>query len=173
MKIRKIVAGLTLVTTCLSCLSMAHAENKPAENQLTLDLAMEAAAEAVKYCSTQGWNVSASVVDSAGNVKVQLKGDNSSIHTKDTSFLKAYTQVSMGPIWGFDALSVWVEKLKGNPSATGLASIPNIIVLPGAVAIKIHGKTVAAIGIGGAPGGEKDEMCAVKGLEKIKGRLAN
>lgn len=60
-----------------------------------------------------------------------------------------------------------------NPSAAGLASIPNIIVLPGAVAIKINGKTVAAIGIGGAPGGDKDETCAAKGLEKIRDRLAN
>ncbi|MFA5985109.1 MAG: heme-binding protein [Methylococcaceae bacterium] len=172
MKISKKVVAFTIIAASLSCPSIANTEAKPVENQLTLDLAMEAATEAIKFCSAQGWNVSASVVDSAGNIKVQAKGDNSTIHTKDTSFRKAYTQVSMGPIFGFDALSVWVDKLKGNPNAVGLASIPNIIVLPGAVAIKIHDQTVAAIGVGGAPGGDKDEACAAKGLEKIKDRLA-
>ena len=173
MEIRKKIIGFTFIATCLTCHGIANAETKSTGNQLTLDLAMEAAAEAVRFCSTQGWNVSVSVVDFDGNVKVQAKGDRSTIHTKDTSFRKAYTQVTMGPIFGFDALSIWVQKLKNNPNASALASVPNIIVLPGAVAIKIHNETVAAIGVGGAPGGDKDELCAVKGLEKIQDRLAS
>lgn len=170
-EIRKKIVGFTLTIACLSCQSLAYAE-KLVEYQLPLDLAIEAASEAIKHCADQGWNVSASVVDSGGNVKVQAKGDNSAIHTKDTSFRKAYTQVSMGPIFGFEALSIWVDKLKGNPNAAGLATIPNIIILSGAVAIKIQDKMVAAIGVGGAPGGDKDEVCAAKGLEKIKDKLA-
>lgn len=160
-----------IIVACLSDQAIANAKNEPAGNFLSLDLAMEAASEAVKSCAAQGWHVSASVVDSAGDVKVQAKGDHSSPHTKDTSFRKAYTQVSIGPIFGFDALSVWVEKLKTNPNAAAYASIPNVIVLPGAVAIKIKGEIVAAIGVGGAPGDDKDEACAMKGLEKIKDRL--
>jgi len=30
---------------------------------------------------------------------------------------------------------------------------------------------VGAIGVGGAPGGDKDEVCAVAGIDKIKDRL--
>ncbi len=167
----KVAILATIIVTCLANQGIANAKSELAENFLSLDLAMEAAAEAVKSCAAQGWHVSASVVDSAGNVKVQAKGDHSSPHTKDTSFRKAYTQVSIGPIFGFDALSVWVEKLKTNPNAAAYSSIPNVIVLPGAVAIKIKGEIVAAIGVGGAPGGDKDEACAMKGLEKIKDRL--
>lgn len=138
---------------------------------LTLDLAVEAAQEAAKVCAAQGWPVSVAVVDTSGNVKVQLKGDHSTVHTRDTSFRKAYTQATMGPIFGFDALGVWVERLKANPSAPALASVPNIIVLAGAVAVKMKGEIVAGIGVGGAPGGDKDEACAAAGLAKIKDRL--
>ena len=149
----------------------AFAQVQKTGNFLSLDLAVEAAQEAVRVCSAQGWPVSVAVVDTAGNVKLQAKGDHSTIHTKDSSFRKAYTVATMGPIFGFDRLGVWVEKLKSNPSAAALASIPGIVLLPGAVAVKIRGETVAAIGVGGAPGGDKDEECAVAGLDKIKNRL--
>jgi len=45
------------------------------------------------------------------------------------------------------------------------------MLLPGAVAFKAKGEIVAAIGVGGSPGGEKDEACAAAGLAKIKDRL--
>lgn len=167
----KAIGLVIIIAACLVNQAVANAKNDPTENMLPLDLAMEAASEAVKSCAAQGWNVSVSIVDSAGNVKVQAKGDHSSPHTKDTSFRKAYTQVSMGPIRGFDALSVWVEKMKNNPNTAAISMIPNFILLPGAVAVKIKGEIVAAIGVGGAPDGDKDEACAAKGLEKIKDRL--
>lgn len=160
-----------MIVALLANQASATANTEQPENMLSLDLAMEAASEAVKVCAAQGWYVSVSIVDSSGNVKVQVKGDHSSIHTKDSSFRKAYTQVGFGPMFGFDALSVWVEKLKTDPRAAAFATLPNIILLPGAVAVKVKGETVAAIGVGGAPGGEKDEACARKGLDKITSRL--
>lgn len=138
---------------------------------LSLELAMEAASAAAQACAAKGWPVSVSVVDAAGNVKLQAKGDHSTIHTKDSSFRKAYTLVTMGPLFGFDTLGVWVEKLRSNPYASTYATLPNMFLLPGAVAVKIKGEIVAAIGVGGAPGGEKDEACAAAGLAKIRDRL--
>ena len=51
------------------------------------------------------------------------------------------------------------------------SSLPDIFLLPGAVAVKIKGEIVAAIGVGGAPGGEKDEARAAAGLATIQSRL--
>lgn len=171
-QIRHKAASLVIViAVCLANQGLANAKDDPSESMLSLDLAMEAATEAVKSCEAQGWHVSVSIVDSAGNVKLQAKGDHSSPHTKDTSFRKAYTQVSMGPIRGFDTLGIWIETMKTNPSAAAIATIPNFILVSGAVAVKIKGEIVAAIGVGGAPDGDKDEACAMKGLEKIKDRL--
>ena len=108
-----------------------------------------------------------------GAVIAHLRGDHATIHTKDTSFRKAYTAVSMGPVFNFDRTSAFVELVAKYPNNAGnaLASTPNVIVLAGGVAIK-HGKDiVAAIGVGGAPGGDKDEACAVSAVEKIQARV--
>ena len=164
----------TLVALAASLVAAipAQAQVRKSDNQLPLALAVEAGLKAVNACAAQGWPVSVSIVDTAGNVKLQAKGDGSTIHTKDSSYRKAYTVVTMGPVFGFDALGAWVEKLKANPSAAALATIPDIILLPGAVAVRSEGEIIAAIGVGGAPGGEKDEACAAAGLAAIKDRLA-
>jgi uncharacterized protein GlcG (DUF336 family) len=44
--------------------------------------------------------------------------------------------------------------------------------LAGAVAIKRNGEIVAALGVGGSPGGDKDEACAEAGVAKIRDRVA-
>lgn len=157
----------------LSLASAAQAQIRNSGYELPLALATEAAAEAVRTCEANGYKVSAAVVDPSGEIRALLKGDHSTTHTRETSFRKAYTTVTLGPIFGFEALSVFAEKAKSNPYASSFLTIPNIIFLPGAVAIKAKGEIVAAIGVGGAPGGEKDEVCAAAGLSKIKDRLPN
>jgi uncharacterized protein GlcG (DUF336 family) len=44
-------------------------------------------------------------------------------------------------------------------------------VLAGGVPIKIGDDTIGAIGIGGAPGGNLDEACAVEALDLFKDKL--
>lgn len=150
----------------------AFAQVQKSAHILNLELAMDAANEAIRVCREKGWPVSVSIVDAAGNIKVQAKGDFSAIHTKDASFRKAYTTVAYAPLFHFNKLSEWVEALKSNPYASAYATLPNIFLLPGAVAIKNGDEVIAAIGVGGAPRGNKDEMCAEAGLAKIKDRLA-
>ncbi|MBX9650993.1 MAG: heme-binding protein [Xanthobacteraceae bacterium] len=172
---RKVTATLAVAGSLAAAavaVGAANAQVQKTGNFLNLDLAMEAAAESARVCGAQGWPVSVAVVDAAGNVKLQAKGDHSTVHTRDSSFRKAYTVVTLGPVFGFETTSQFVERLKSNPSAPALVSLPNILPLAGAVAVKIHDEIVAAIGVGGAPGGEKDEACAMAGLAKIKDRLA-
>jgi uncharacterized protein GlcG (DUF336 family) len=164
------ITACSIVTALLTPLD-ARAGVQESGNFLNLDLAMEAATEAIHVCADHGWSVSVSVVDAAGNVKLQARGDHSTIHTKDASFRKAYTVVTMGPIFGFHKLGDWVDQLTSNPFAAAYASLPNIFLLPGAVSVDVKGETVAAIGVGGAPGGKNDEICAMAGLAKIQSRL--
>jgi len=165
----KVVTALAMASAFLA--GPADAQVQKTGNFLNLSLAMEAAAESARVCASQGWPVSVSIVDAAGNLKLQAKGDYSTIHTRESSFRKAYTVVTLGPIFGFEATSQFVERLKNNPSAPALVSLSNILPLAGAVAVSIRGEIVAAIGVGGAPGGEKDEACAAAGLAKISDRL--
>jgi uncharacterized protein GlcG (DUF336 family) len=50
--------------------------------------------------------------------------------------------------------------------------LPNIAPLPGGVAIKAGDEIVAALGVSGSPGGDKDEACAQAGVASIKDDLA-
>ena len=109
---------LTLSAAVATVLAIGHAEAQVATSGygLPLALAMEAAAEAVRVCEGNGYAVSASVVDPSGLVKVQAKGDHSTVHTRDSSFRKAYTVVTLGPIFRFDATSAFAELASKNPS---------------------------------------------------------
>lgn len=166
-----VMAAVAAGPTSLSAPAAATAQVQTGGKQLTLGLAMEAATEAIRVCGNNGWPVSVSIVDAAGNVKLQAKGDHSAVHTSDASFRKAYTTVSYAPLFGFDKLGEWVESLRTNPLASSYATLPNIFLLPGAVAVRSNGEVIAAIGVGGAPGGDKDEVCAAAGLAKVKDRL--
>ncbi|WP_208456767.1 GlcG/HbpS family heme-binding protein [Burkholderia gladioli] len=140
---------------------------------LPMNIALDGALEAVRACTAKGYAVTATVVDVAGTPEVVLRGDHAVIHTKDSSYRKAYTAVSMGPIFHFDRTSQFWDVLAKYPpiGAQSLASTPNVTALPGGVAIKLRDETVAAIGVGGSPGGDKDEACAMAGVKKIESEL--
>lgn len=140
--------------------------------RLPLDVALQAAQTAVKSCEARGYHVGAAVVDIDGELRVFLRGDMSTVHTKDTAFRKAYTVVTLGPVFKFDTSSAAAAAFNGKPSEPSFLTIPNIALLPGAVAIKQNGSIVAALGVGGAPGGDKDEACAAAGVKAIAGSLS-
>nr|WP_294167217.1 heme-binding protein [uncultured Sphingomonas sp.] len=164
---------LTLSAAAATALTNAPAQAQVATSgySLPLALAMEAAAEAVRVCEGNGYAVSASIVEPSGLIKVQAKGDHSTVHTRDSSFRKAYTVVTLGPIFRFDTTSAFAELASKNPAGPALSSLPDILPLAGGVAIKAGNEIVAAIGVGGAPGGDKDEVCAHAGAAKIQARV--
>ena len=48
---------------------------------------------------------------------------------------------------------------------------PQLVAWQGGVPISVGDDTMGAIAAAGAPGGDKDEACAIAGLDKIKDRL--
>ena len=167
-----LAAGI-LALTLLSAIS-ARAQAAPAGTysyNLPLDLATEAAQEAIRTCAGNGYKVTATVVDMAGTPKVVLRGDQSTVHTGESSFRKAFTVITLGPMFHFETSGAFFEMVKTNPFAPQLATIHNVMALPGAVAFMVQGEMVGALGVGGAPGGDKDEVCAQAGIAKVQGRL--
>ncbi len=140
---------------------------------LPLTLALEAATEAVRVCAGHGYLVSATVVNMDGVPQVVLRGDGATIHTGESSFEKAFTVVTLGPIFIFDTSGEFFNLVKTNPYAPRLATIRNVMALPGGVAFKSKNAIVGALGVGGAPGGDKDEVCARAGVAKVADRLPN
>lgn len=140
---------------------------------LSLSLAMDATTEAINVCATKGYRVAVAIVDLDGVVKLEARGDGSPIHSQRFSFRKAYTIVSMGPMFNVDTGGALVAQLRDFPS--GLANVQSgatdLLFLPGSTLIKSSGVTIGAIGVSGAPLSSEDEACAQAGLAKIRSRL--
>src|ERR1700689_1003418 len=112
---------------------------------LPLNIAVEAATEAVRVCAQHGYQVSATVVDMDGVRQVDLRGDGATIHTAESSYDKAYTVVTLGPIFDFDTSSKFFELTKTSPYAPRLSTMHNVMALPGAVAFKSKNAIVGAL----------------------------
>jgi uncharacterized protein GlcG (DUF336 family) len=154
-------------------LGSAVAQVNQSGYSLPLALAMKAATKAIATCASNGYPVSAVVVDTSGVIKLEAKGDHSTIGTTTSAFRKAYTVVTFGPIFKFEASGAFAALAAKNPAGPALGTLPDIALLPGAVAIKVGDEIVAALGVGGSPGGDKDEVCAQAGVTSIKDDLAS
>ena len=145
---------------------VSSAQTLPVQKQLPVAMALEAASAALEACQKQGYRVSVTVVDPDGVIKAMLREDGAGPHTLDSSRRKAYTSASMR------ARTAQVEeRVRTDPAAAGIRNIDQLLPLAGGVPIGAGSDHLGAIGVGGAPGGDKDEACAMAGLDKIKERL--
>jgi len=94
-----------------------------------------------------------------------VRNENASLITFENSMKKAYTARTFARSSGEFANGV-----KGNPNA-GALFLTNITPAQGALPIKIGNETIGAVGVSGAPGGEKDEACAKVGIDKVAADL--
>jgi uncharacterized protein GlcG (DUF336 family) len=166
---RPLTASL-LITSALFSMS-ASADSLPTRKQLPLSLAMEAAMEAVAVCEKSGYRVTATVMDASGVIKAIAKGDLAPPHTLDSSRGKSYAAVSLGPNFSEPTTSAIVARVANGPAFGPLQHLPGVFLVPGGVLIKSGDDVVGAIGVGGAPGGDKDEVCAQAAVAKIADRL--
>ena len=160
MKSIHILAGLGVVALALP--ASAQLLN---HKDLSLATALTIATTAAETCKGQGYRVSATVVGRNGEVIVQLRGDDSGPHTIENSFKKAYTSRTFRIPSG-----EFVQRVKDNPT-TGAVHLTNIVAAQGALPVKIGDEVIGAVGISGAPGGDKDEACVKAGLDKVADQL--
>ncbi len=162
----KALIGAILLFSLAFAGAAVAAGDLPAKKALPLAFA-RAAAAALAACEQSGYRVSVAVVDKAGLLKVMLKADGAGPHTLDSSGKKAYTSLSLRHSTG-----ELVELVQKNPAAAGLKDMNDrILILGGGLPIEAAGEVIGGIGVGGAPGGDKDEACALAGIEAIRDRL--
>ncbi len=152
------VLGAFLLAT-----SPAIAADLPTAAYLPLKIAQKAANAAMAKCIADGYRVSVAVVARSGSTKVLIRGDGAGPHTVGSSTGKAFTSASMG-----QPTAKLAGLIKDKPFLDGLRDMdPRLVILGGALPIKLSGKLVGGIGVGGAPGGHLDEACAKAGIEAI------
>lgn len=144
----------------------AFAQDTVQQSSLSTSLAVELAQTAVAACSAEGYNVAAAVTDRSGVLLALVRSENAGAHTANASTAKAFTSASSRT-----PTSVMAENVAKNAGAAGLVDIPGFLVLAGGVPVKSGSATVGSIGVAGAPGGNLDEACANKAIEKYASRL--
>jgi uncharacterized protein GlcG (DUF336 family) len=143
--------------------TVAMAEDLPREAVLPLALATKAASVALEKCAKDGYKVTAAVVDKAGVLRAQLRGDGAGPHTVDSSRRKAYTAGSTGR-----TTSELAELMVKAPHLHSLGKMnESILILGGGLPIQFGSEVVGGIGVGGAPGTQFDDACAQAGLDAI------
>jgi uncharacterized protein GlcG (DUF336 family) len=129
-------------------------------------LAVEAAEGAVASCKGQGYNISVTIVDRNGNLRLLLVGEGASALSRELSRRKAYTS-AIRRMTTADLAKQVATPGAFNPTLYDTEMVTAL----GGIPIKVGNETIGAIGVSGAPGGDKDEACANAGLGKIKDRL--
>jgi len=136
-----------------------------ATKDLSVDMAVTIAQTAVETCKSQGYNVSANVLGRAGEVLVAMRGDDTGPHTLENSMKKAWTaRAQRAPSVNF------ANAVKMNPTA-GAIHLTNMVPAQGGLPIMVGMDIVGAVGVSGAPGGDKDEACAKAGIDKVAAML--
>jgi len=135
------------------------------QKSLSAAMALTIAQTALETCSKQGYHVSVHVLGNNGEVLVAVRGDGAPPHTMENSQRKAYTSRTFRIPSG-----EFVQRVKDNPT-TGAVHLTGIIAAQGALPIKVGDEIIGAIGVSGAPGGEKDEACSKAGIDKVADQL--
>ena len=144
----------------------ANAQAVRTEKNMSLELANQLASATVAACAANGYAVSATVVDRAGTVRTVQRADNAGPHTLAASQQKAFTSASAK-----NTTLAMMEGAQKNPAAANLVYIPGYLLLGGGVPVKAGKEVIGAVGVGGAPGGNLDEQCAVAAIDKVKDQL--
>jgi len=166
--IRLYAVGASALLAGVTSISAWAADPLPTETHkvLTAALAVEAAQAAIAACKAQGYNVTVTIADRAGTPTLVLVGDGAGAVTREVTRRKAYTAA----LWKMST----GDFSKRFPTPTGFNPTvydPQLASGQGGVPIKVGNDTIGAIAAAGAPGGDKDEACAVAGLDKISDRL--
>jgi uncharacterized protein GlcG (DUF336 family) len=159
------LAGLS-VASALACGAATSANAQLLTHKdISLAMATTMAMAAIESCKGQGYNVSVHVLGRDGEVIIGLRNDLAGPATMENSMKKAYTARTLRIPSG-----KFAENVKGNPTA-GALFLTNIVAAQGALPIVIGDDTIGAIGVSGAPGGDKDEACAKAAIDKVSADL--
>jgi uncharacterized protein GlcG (DUF336 family) len=158
-------AAIILVATLAA--SAARAEEATVTyKSLAPDVAFDMAHAALAQCRKDGYQVAVAVIDRFGQPLVVLRDRYAGLGAITSATRKAWTAVNFSR-----DTSELVKMIHGGQLDPEDAHLPNVTMIGGGLVVQSGGSTLGGIGIGGAPGGDKDEACAKAGLAAVQDRL--
>jgi uncharacterized protein GlcG (DUF336 family) len=148
---------------------LAQGQNRPAPPARGpgIDLALQAAKTAVATCTANGYNVSVTVIDSGGITRLVYANDKAGSGPIDSATRKAYTALQFKEA----TVDVATQAAADPAIAAKISADPKMFARAGGFPLLVGADLVGAIGVGGAPGGEKDAVCAQAGIAQIQAQL--
>ena len=145
----------------------AHAQDATFSVRLmTAETALGAARAALENCRNAGYQVAVAVVDRSGIAQVMLRDRYAGPHTVEMAVDKAWTAVTFRT----STSALADATLSGKPQS-GIRQRPRVAAVGGGLVIEGAGAMVGGIGVSGAPGGDRDEICARAGIAAIQSQL--
>ncbi len=131
---------------------------------MTLELARDIAEGAIDACRKDGYQVSVVVVDRSGRTQVVMR---------DVFANQYMTQLALGKANAVILSNTSSGELRKNRAdiADELNLLDDLLVLDGGMPIRVAGSVIGAVGVSGAPGGDKDAACAQHGIDIVQERL--
>jgi uncharacterized protein GlcG (DUF336 family) len=131
---------------------------------MSLELASDIAQGAINACRKDGYQVSVVVVDRSGRIQVLLR---------DVFSNQYFTELAAGKARAVVLANTGSGELRSNRAdmVDELNLLDGIFVLQGGLPVQVAGSTIGAVGVSGAPGGDKDEACARQGIDAVQERL--
>lgn len=157
----RLLASYLAPFVCGTALFASDATTVP---RMSMELANEIAKLSVLECRKMGYQVSAVVVDRNGNVQAALRDTFASRFTLEIARDKTGATIMSG----LDSGS-FVQNRQDIKDE--LNQVTGVLMLRGALPVKSGDVMLGAVGVSGAPGGEKDEACAQAALKAMKERL--
>jgi uncharacterized protein GlcG (DUF336 family) len=162
----KIIAAGAVGMLVAGAAQAQQAEGLLTEHNVSLNMALAMAQEAMARCKRDGFSVSVVVVNKAGESVVLLRNDNASPHNAELARRKAYTART------FRRTSLdWAQSLVTTPALAAQRDLAQVIALGGGVPIMFGEEPIGGIGVSGATTQEADDACAKAGLAKVADRL--
>ena len=158
---RKILAGFLFFILVMPAVQATDVVNV---KLMTLDLAVDIAQGAIDACREEGYQISVVVVDRSGRTQVVMRDIFANQYMTQLAQAKANAVVLS------NTSSSALRKNRADIAAE-LNLLDDLLVLDGGLPVTVAGSMIGAAGVSGAPGGDKDEACAQRGIDDVQERL--
>jgi len=155
---------LAMVCAFAFCISAVQAQEPTfAVKMLTPETALKAAQAALKKCRDEGYQVAVAVVDRSGVTQVMLRDRFAGAHTPGMAEDKAWSAVT------FRTNTADLDRVsQPGMQQSGIRHRPRVTVVAGGLMMEGGGTLLGGIGVSGAPGGDRDDVCAAAGIAAIR-----
>jgi uncharacterized protein GlcG (DUF336 family) len=162
--VKRVILALSLM---LAAALPARAEDAVVTyKSIAPDVAFDLARATLNKCRKDGYQVAVAVLDRFGQTLVVLRDRFAPAAAIRIARGKAWTAVTFTRDTGD-----FVKGIKDGTLGAGLANQPNVTPLVGGLVVQAGGSLLGAVGVAGAPGGDKDEACAKAGLDSVRDKL--